>query len=114
MDISAQLDGAINLITLTGSLDALSTGQVTSFLSGQVANGQPRLLLDLSGVEFMSSAGLRALLAGMKEARQQGGDLRLAGPRPGIEKVLKLSGFTSILKCYASVPEALAEYAAPL
>ena len=44
----------------------------------QAANGQRRILLDLSGVDFISNAGLRAILLRMQEIRKQGGDLRLA------------------------------------
>ena len=72
--------------------------------------GASQLVADLSQVEFMSSAGLRAILAALKEARQHGGDLRLAAAQPGVEKILKISGFTSILKAYPSVDEALSSF----
>jgi anti-anti-sigma regulatory factor len=46
----------------------------------------------------------------LKESRRQGGDLYIAAPGPGVEKILKMSGFTSILKVYPSVQDALAGF----
>ena len=62
--------------------------------------------MDLSQVEFMSSAGLRAILVSLKVCRREGGDLRLAAAQPGTEKVLKLTGFLTIIKSYPNVAEA--------
>ena len=53
---------------------------------------------------------LETLLAALKEARQLGGDIRLAAAQAGVEKVLKISGFMSILKFYPSVDEALTSF----
>lgn len=112
MDIlSQQMDGAL-VVVISGSVDALTAPEVTAFLGRQVAAGQPQLVLDLSGVDFMSSAGLRAILGALKESRQGGGDLRLAGAQPGVEKILKMSGFTNILKAFPSVEEAVSSFAA--
>jgi anti-anti-sigma factor len=63
-----------------------------------VRNGAQSLVADLGGVDYTSSAGLRSLLLILKEIRQKGGDLRLAGVRSNVLKVLTLSGFTSIIK----------------
>lgn len=100
------------VISVIGSVDALTAAELTSYLNTQVSQGNSRLVLDLGQVDFMSSAGLRAILATLKEARQKGGDLRIAAAQPGIEKVLKMSGFTNILKAFSSSQEALASFAA--
>jgi hypothetical protein len=73
--------------------------------------GGSRLVVDLSGVDYTSSAGLRALLATVKETRRRGGDLRLADINPNVRKVLDLSGFATILKIYTGVDEAVASFA---
>ena len=64
----------------------------------------------LGTLEYTSSAGLRVLLSTLKEARQRGGDLRLAAVQERVRRVLDLSGFTSILKCYPDVDAAVASY----
>jgi anti-anti-sigma factor len=110
VDITARQLNQATIITIVGSIDALSATEVTQFCSERLTGGQHRLVIDLSQVNFMSSAGLRAILTTLKESRQLGGDLRLAGAQPGIEKVLKMSGFTTILKVFASVDEAAASF----
>ena len=65
-----------------------------------------------SGVKYTSSAGLRALLAVLRDARRGGGDLRLAAVDAPVLKILELSGFTAILKLYDDVDGAVASYSA--
>lgn len=110
MEITSQIVDSISVVSITGSIDALTSGQMDSYLRELVGQGQSRFLLDLGGVEFMSSAGLRSVLTGMKEARQRGGDVRLAAAQPGVENILKLSGFTNILKSYISLDQAMEDY----
>lgn len=103
--------GAVAVVTVTGSVDSISADDLLNPLLQTIQNGQPRLVCDMSGVDYTSSAGLRALLASMKEARSNGGDLRLAAVGDKVLKVLQLSGFTSILRVYPDVDAALASYA---
>lgn len=110
MDILLKQFDQTTVVSITGSIDALTAPEVTTFLSKQVADGMHHLVLDLSGVDFMSSAGLRAILTVLKESRQQGGDLRLAAAQPGVAKILKMSGFTTILKDFNSVDEAVTSF----
>jgi anti-sigma B factor antagonist len=98
------------ILSITGSVDALTAGDLTNVMLANLKGKQKNLVVDLGGVEFMSSAGLRAIMIGLKESRQQGGDLRLAEPQPGVEKILKMSGFTNILKTFPSVDQALASF----
>ena len=112
MQISiAQQDG-VTVVAVTGSLDALTADSLTETLQAQVRAGHTRLVAALAELEYTSSAGLRVLLATLKDARQQGGDLRLAGAQERVLRVLALSGFTSILKCYPDVPSAVASWPA--
>ena len=76
-----------------------------------IAAGQTQLVADLSEVDYTSSAGLRVLLGAAKATRAQGGDIRLAGVRPDVLKVLALSGFTSILKLFDDVDSAIPSFA---
>jgi len=104
-----QIEG-VTVISLKGSIDALTAPQITEFMQAQIANGNVKLVADLSGVDYTSSAGLRVLLGAIKETRAQNGDMRLAGVQPDVLKVLNLSGFTNILKRYDDVNAAVASY----
>jgi anti-anti-sigma factor len=110
MDIMLNQLGETTVVSISGSIDALTAPDVMNFLHSKIAGGQHRLVLDLSRVDFMSSAGLRVILAALKSSRQEGGDLRLAAAQPGVEKILKMSGFTNILKAFPSVDEAVDSY----
>jgi anti-sigma B factor antagonist len=79
-------------------------------LTSQIQQGHANLVVDLIGVEFMSSAGLRTLLGGVKDARSSGGDLRITSTNPGIDKVLKMSGFHNIAKVFPSQAEAVSSF----
>ena len=103
--------GEAGVVSVNGSVDALTAVELNQFVNSQISNGNTNLVIDLGQVEFMSSAGLRAILASFKESRQNGGDLRLAAPKPGIEKVLKLSGFLNIIKTFPSSEDAVKSYA---
>jgi anti-sigma B factor antagonist len=107
MQISENVIDRTTVIGVSGSVDANNAGELTSYLTGRVDAGYLRIVVDLSQVDFMSSAGLRAILAGLKESRRRGGDLHLAAAQPGVEKTLRISGFTSILTLFPTVEEAV-------
>ncbi len=110
MDISVQQLEQISIVSIAGSFDALTVDQVTGCIDERISSGEKHLVLDLSEVEFMSSAGLRAILGALKQTRQQGGDLYLAGAQGGVDRVLKMSGVSKILKAYDSVDNAIAQF----
>jgi anti-sigma B factor antagonist len=99
--------GNIDIIAINGTIDALTASQVITACNEHIHDGHLNVIADFSGVDFMSSAGLRAILASVKEARAAGGDFRLAAPQPSIEKVLKMAGFYNILKIFMTTQEAI-------
>ncbi|HEY0310099.1 MAG TPA: STAS domain-containing protein [Luteimonas sp.] len=111
MDIRIQPRDGIAIVAISGSVDGLTAETLLATLQAHVEDGHTRLVVDLAAVEYTSSAGLRALLATVKEARRRGGDLRLAQINPNVRKVLELSGFVTILKIFAEVDEAVESYA---
>lgn len=98
------------VVRIRGSVDGLTANTLLDTLQSRVAEGHTRLVADLDGVGYTSSAGLRALLATVKEARRNGGDLRLARVNVNVRKVLELSGFTSILKLFDEVDAAVGSF----
>jgi anti-anti-sigma factor len=110
MEFTVEQRGQAAVVSVVGSVDALTAGEVTSFLGQQLSAGSIRLVLDLTKVDYVSSAGLRTILATLKEARTKGGDLRLAAIQPNVQKVLQMSGFTSILKTFSEVDAAVSSF----
>jgi len=110
MEITATLLNQTVVVSIVGSVDALTAGDVDHYLSAQADSGQKQIVADLSQMDFMSSAGLRALLHALRESRQRGGDLRLAAARPGVDHTLSISGFSSILQSFPTVEKAVASF----
>jgi anti-sigma B factor antagonist len=98
------------VVEVSGSVDALTAPELSRVLLQQIEAGHINLVVNLLGVEFMSSAGLRSLLGAVKEARSHGGDLRLASTNAGVDKVLKMSGFHTIAKVFPSPGEAVSSF----
>ncbi len=111
MNIEFEQRGDVAVAIIEGSVDGLTAGNLEDALGTQVADGHLQLVADLAACDYTSSAGLRALLATVKTVRSQGGDLRLARPSTDVLKVLELSGFTSIMKLYPDLDDAVASYA---
>jgi len=111
MDIQDKQINEVTILTLKGSIDAMTAPKITEYIQGLVAKGNVKLVADLSGVDYTSSAGLRVLLGAIKDTRAQGGDMRLASVQPDVLKVLSLSGFTNILKLFDDLDTAVASYA---
>ena len=110
METEVQHETNSTIIKVTGSIDALTAAELSKVLTKQIMDGHTNLIVDLIGVEFMSSAGLRTLLGAVKEARSNGGDLRITSTNPGIDKVLKMSGFHNIAKVFPSQAEAVSSF----
>ena len=105
MQIQSLNSGGVSVISPAGSIDALTADELSAFIAQHSDSKQ--LVLDLGQVNFMSSAGLRVILATTKNARQHGGDLRLARPQAGVLRTLQMAGFTNITKTFNSTEEAI-------
>lgn len=112
MNTEVKNENGISTIAVSGSVDALTAAELSNVLNGQIAEGNVRLVLDLTKLDFMSSAGLRTLLGAVKESRSNGGDLRIASSNPGIDKVLKMSGFNNIAKVFTTSSDAVSSFIA--
>lgn len=110
MEQSVHAQGDVQVVTITGSLDALTAPELGDTLSTQLKSGNAKLVADVAGLDYTSSAGLRVLLNSVKEARQKGGDLRLAAVQPNVDKVLELSGFKTIIKTFPDVASAVSSF----
>lgn len=110
MKTEVQRENNSTIVSVSGHVDALTAPELAKAIVDQITEGHVNLVVNLIDVEFMSSAGLRTLLGAVKEARSHGGDLRIASTNPGIDKVLKMSGFHNIAKVFSSQAEAVASF----
>jgi anti-anti-sigma factor len=110
MKIEVKHQKDVTIVAVNGSVDALTAPDLARAIVDEIAKGRVNLVVDLTGVEFMSSAASRTLLGALKESRRQGGDLRLASTNPGIDRVLKMPGFHNIARVFTSYADAVASF----
>jgi anti-anti-sigma factor len=100
----------IGVLGVRGELDALTSPELTRFFSNQAADTYRKMVLDLEGLSYSSSAGIRIFLGLARELRSGGGDLRIAAVQPRVDKIFKLSKFDKIVRVFPSVEAALQSY----
>jgi len=110
MQIIPAVQDGITIATLTGRMDAMTTVEFDRWFSEQRAGGITRLVLNLQGVDYISSAGLRSLLAAAKQLKTHNGILVLCCLGGTVEEVFRISGFLSILPSFSSVEAACASF----
>lgn len=69
--------------------------------------GRPPLILDFSGVSYISSVGLRALMVAARQAKAQGGQLCIVSLQPLVSEVFTIARFNLVIPCFADSAEAL-------
>lgn len=100
MDISEKRIGDVNVISLSGRLDAYSANEVEKKLDSLIDAAQVRLVISLEKLEYISSSGLRVSLAALKKVKKQQGDIKLACLKPYIKEVFDIAGFTQLFNMF--------------
>ena len=108
MEIREEKAGAALVIAPSGRVDSVSSGELERHLVSRLDAGERRLVIDLAGVEYISSAGLRVLLVAAKRLRPPAGALVLCGIGPSVRTVLELAGFMSLFAVEPARAQALA------
>jgi|SRR5579872_1444168 len=90
-------------VAITAESDA---GLIAAF-DEAIANGQLRIVLDLSETTHMDSAGLAALVRGWIRVKRARGDMALAGPAPSVQTMLRITKLITIFKISETVDESL-------
>lgn len=104
LEITVEAGDAYTLCRPVGELDAYTVGRFREALS-ELSEAQ-QLLIDLSEVPFMDSAGLGALIGGIRRAREAGGDVAVACGRPTLTRLLHTTGFDRIVAVTETVDDA--------
>ena len=107
MDLGSGECGGYVVVALRGELDLLYAPAVGTAL-GDLAARQPRIIVNLAGLEFIDVSGMAALARGRRRARNAGGDLLLAAPRRPVRRVLTIIWEADGLAIHHSVAEAAA------
>jgi anti-sigma B factor antagonist len=108
MDLGSGECGGHVVVALRGELDLVDAAAVAAALEA-VAACEPRIIVDLAGLEFIDASGIEALSRGRRHARDAGGDLLLAAPQAQVRRVLAIIREVDSFAVHASVAEAAAD-----
>jgi anti-sigma B factor antagonist/stage II sporulation protein AA (anti-sigma F factor antagonist) len=111
MDVGAQSYSNVIVVSPSGRVDHQSADQLGAAMAPHVARcerAQCKLVLDLSGVDYMSSAGLRVLMVAAKRARAQGGTMVVSGLGETLREIFQISRFDRVFTVYDGLREAIA------
>ena len=97
MEIQRTHENETLVLALSGRLDATWAESVEAALDAAVRAGEHRIVMDFAGVDYISSAGLRVVIAGYKQLRMIQGGFSVRAAQPGVAKVIELSGLGALL-----------------
>ena len=96
------------LVEITGEADVTNTDELRRLLDDEVAQQPRTLIIDLSGLRFMDSSALHALLRVNRALDRQGGVLALVSPQPAVAKILRLTTADRLIPVFDSIAAAAA------
>jgi len=97
LNVSSRFHDDHTIVTICGEIDLYTAPRLHSELAGLLADDMPaRVVIDMSGVEFCDSTGMNVLLSCLRRARERGGELEIAAPKPAVRKILQVTGLDSV------------------
>jgi anti-sigma B factor antagonist len=100
----------IAVMNIKGRVDSDTSPELDSALENLLNSEKNKIVLNLETVDYLSSAGLRALVNALKKAQESGGDLRLAAVSEQIEVIFRTVGMLQMFKMFPSEEEAVASF----
>ena len=107
MEITVRDEGDTKIVMLNGKLDTNTTPTAEGEINALLDAGASKLLINFEQLSYISSSGLRLLLATAKRMKGSGGDLRVCSLNEMAQEVFEVSGFSSILNVFATETDAL-------
>ncbi|MGD9057103.1 MAG: STAS domain-containing protein [Desulfobacterales bacterium] len=111
MEIHNRVENDVLIIKVDGRMDASNASVAEKEINKVLEGEQNRLLFDLSGLEYLSSGGLRVILGAAKEIRRREGKVALAALKEYVYEIFEISGFTAMIPIKDTVEEGLKDLA---
>lgn len=108
MDINKEQVGDAYVVSPTGRLDGIYSTAFAKEVGELIAGAHPKILIDFAEIDFVTSAGIRAVLLLMKKAKASGAAFALCGVNDQVREVLDATGLESIIPIYPDRTEGLA------
>jgi anti-sigma B factor antagonist len=109
--ISKRQLGNVAMISVTGFLDAHTFEELEEAITELFSTGQYRIIVDLSGVDYISSAGAGVFIGALSESQENGGNIVLMNPTANVKEVFDLLGLSQIFSIVADLSKAKEQFA---
>jgi len=110
MEINIREVNGVNIVEFTGNLDTNTAPEAENRINGLLDGGASKILVSFENLNYISSAGLRVLLATAKKMMASGGSLKICSLNNTVQEVFDISGFSTILSLAATEADALAAF----
>jgi anti-anti-sigma factor len=110
MNITERVEHGIIVFMLEGRIDTEGAVDMDLALQAAVSGGQHSMVLDMSQVRYIGSAGLRTLADVLTKNKEAGGDLKLAALNPKVMRVIQIIGFDKFFSIYDTPEAAVADF----
>jgi stage II sporulation protein AA (anti-sigma F factor antagonist) len=107
MEIETAKEKDTVVVSVKGKIDAVTAPEFEKELANLIDRGENTFLLNFSGLEYISSAGLRSILSTAKQLKPKGGNILFSGLKGPVKDVFKISGFGTIFKIFETREDAL-------
>lgn len=107
MEIITEKGKECIVVSVKGKIDAVTSPDFEKGLAALIEKGETILILNFASLEYISSAGLRSILATAKTLRAKEGKMIFVGLRGPVKEVFKISGFETLFKIFETAEEAL-------
>ena len=108
MDITTNMQNGIAIVAVNGRVDTSTAPDLERELNKVIDAGTRKVLLSFGNVPYISSGGLRVLLATAKKLNTPSDKFGIANLTPEVNKIMKLAGFTTIFKIFPDEGTAIA------
>ncbi|MFH1914746.1 MAG: STAS domain-containing protein [Pseudomonadota bacterium] len=108
MEFNSSKHGEKLVVTVTGRMDAITAQEFDAQCRQWLAAGDTTIIADLSGLEYISSAGLRSILSAAKQLKGAKGSLAFCNLSGMVEEVFVVSGFAAMFTMHPTLDDALA------
>ncbi len=107
MELNKSIINNVPVIKVSGRIDASTSRDLETALNELIDQDRAQIVLDLGSVEYISSVGLRVMLAALKKVRPKKGDVKLVSLQPFVREVFEITGFTKLFSIYTNQGDAL-------
>lgn len=109
MEFENEKKGDHLVLKVKGRMDAVTAPEFEKECTGYIDEGERSFVVDLGGLDYISSAGLRSILSTAKKLKANQGKIVFCGLQGMVQEVFKVSGFSSMFPVAATVDEAVAQ-----